>query len=297
MQENGNCHVNVNNDYDGILEIIKWIDYFYSSRKYNKKIEKNEFLINYDAEYKKNNFIELYKDNKKYNENINEREILEFMCDENSITEYKKEFGKKIFCGRGKIKSVSFGILCTQNENIESSKNVLDVDSSKKIAQSISDFEKEGLDILILANFRGFSGGKEEMINNILNHGSLIIEKLYECKTRVLIYIVPGGEMRGGSWVVFDKNINPLIKIIAHPRSEVGIIEPAGICKLKFKEKERREIFKVENLEYNDEKAIKLANDFCKLHDSCYRMYLNGMIDDLICLDELRKYVYDNLLT
>ncbi|KAM0686719.1 hypothetical protein COBT_002053 [Conglomerata obtusa] len=302
MKENGNSHLVVHTDFEGIEEIFNWLNYYFHSRCY-KKMEtgignSSKFIRqNKITQEKESKFLGYYKNQCVYNEVMNEREIIELIFDKGQIREYQKSFGSNIIVGRGYINGTSLGIISTENEHTEKTKNVLLVDSSKKIAQAISDFDKEGLDILILASFKGFSGGHKEMQDNILDAGSNIVKQLSKCKTRVLVYIIPGGEIRGGSWVVFDKNINPNIVIASHPRADVGIIQPDGICKLKFKEKTRKEIFLKNNLNYTDASGLKMAVDFCKLHDSCFRMYINGMIDDLVSLDELREYITSNLLT
>ena len=91
--------------------------------------------------------------------------------------------------------------------------------SSDKIAQSIYDFSNELLYILIISNFKGFTGGKEEMEKNILKFGSEIVKSLCGVKTKIIIYIPPNGQIRGGSWVVFDKNINNNIIMFANSKN------------------------------------------------------------------------------
>ncbi|KAM0679388.1 acetyl-coenzyme-A carboxylase [Binucleata daphniae] len=299
MTKNGNSHLIVQNDYEGVCEIIAWIDYFYNSRtKKYKSTDKSSKKIDCVKEHDKTSyFLQMYENTKVKDENQAENEIIERIIDQNTFKEYKKEYAKNILIGRGKINGISIGIISSYSETEKTCKNVLNVEASNKIAQSISDFDKEGLDILILANYKGFSGDQEEMKNNILREGSLIVEKLAVCRTKVLIYVVPHGEVRGGSWVVFDKKINPNIKIAAHPYSEIGILQPDALSKLKFTEKEREDIFKKYNTEYSTEKGHKLATSICKLHDSCYRLYLKGHIDDVVSVEELKTYIYNNILT
>lgn len=39
--------------------------------------------------------------------------------------------------------------------------------SAYKTAQAIFDFQREGLPLIIFANWRGFSGGQQDMVRNI----------------------------------------------------------------------------------------------------------------------------------
>jgi acetyl-CoA carboxylase/biotin carboxylase 1 len=41
-------------------------------------------------------------------------------------------------------------------------------DSSYKTAQALRDFDKEGIPVMIFANWRGFSGGSRDMAGEIL---------------------------------------------------------------------------------------------------------------------------------
>ncbi|CAI4584308.1 AIF_collapsed_G0031690.mRNA.1.CDS.1 [Saccharomyces cerevisiae] len=61
---------------------------------------------------------------------------------------------------------------------------------------------------MILANWRGFSGGQRDMFNEVLKYGSFIVDALVDYKQPIIIYIPPTGELRGGSWVVVDPTIN-----------------------------------------------------------------------------------------
>jgi acetyl-CoA carboxylase / biotin carboxylase 1 len=42
----------------------------------------------------------------------------------------------------------------------------------------------------------------------ILKYGSYIVDALVASTAPVLVYIPPGGELRGGAWVVLDPSIN-----------------------------------------------------------------------------------------
>lgn len=292
MNLNGNNHLTVENDFLGVKEIFNWLDYHFNALQFNlASYTKPHFKTKLERRL---NFLEKYN-HKKVNEIYNEREILENLIDSDTFKEYKTSYSSNIIIGRGKINGKSLGIISTESDSIRNgvciTKNVLFPDSSDKIAQSIKDFSHESLNILIIANFKGFSGGKKEMEENVLKYGSEIVRSLKHCKTKVIIYIPPNGQVRGGSWVVFDKNINSLITIYAHPNSEVGILQPDGICELKFKEKERIEVFSRLKLPYSHENGFRLGVEFCKLHDNIARMYINEMVDDIICINELKEHV------
>ena len=74
--------------------------------------------------------------------------------------------------------------------------------SAFKTAQALRDFNNgEQLPVMILANWRGFSGGQRDMYNEVLKYGSYIVDALVKYEQPIFVYIPPFGELRGGSWV------------------------------------------------------------------------------------------------
>jgi acetyl-CoA carboxylase/biotin carboxylase 1 len=113
--------------------------------------------------------------------------------------------------------------------------------SAYKTAQAIRDFNNgEQLPLMILANWRGFSGGQRDMYNEVLKYGSYIVDALVKYEQPIFVYIPPFGELRGGSWVVVDPTINPqYMEMYADEDSRGGVLEPEGIVGIKFR-KERQ---------------------------------------------------------
>lgn len=81
-------------------------------------------------------------------------------------------------------------------------------DSAAKTAQAIEEFDREGLPLVVLANFRGFSGGQRDLFEGVLQAGSCIVNALRTYRGPVFVYLPPGCELRGGAWVVLDAQIN-----------------------------------------------------------------------------------------
>ena len=64
----------------------------------------------------------------------------------------------------------------------------------------------------------------------------MIVEKLVGYKQPVLVYVPPGGELRGGAWVVIDPTINKdQMEMFVDPSARGGILEPAGIVEIKYR--------------------------------------------------------------
>lgn len=199
---------------------------------------------------------------------------------------------------------------------------VLFPDSSYKTAQAINDFNKEGLPVMIFANWRGFSGGSRDMAGEILKFGSMIVDALREYEHPVYMYIPPHGELRGGSWVVVDPTINKeKMEMYADPDSRGGILEPAGITEVKFRLHDRIKMMhrldpqlqlldsELELAEEKDDKAaiseqisaredilkpvyLQAATEFADLHDKTGRMKAKGVIRQAVPWENSREFFY-----
>jgi acetyl-CoA carboxylase/biotin carboxylase 1 len=148
--------------------------------------------------------------------------------DKGSFKEYLAGWGKSVVAGRAKLGGINVGVIAVETRLVEqrvpadpgnpdSRESILPQagqvwypDSAFKTAQVIQDFNRgENLPLMVFANWRGFSGGTRDMYGEILKFGAMIVDALRTYRHPVFVYIPPGGELRGGAWVVIDPTINP----------------------------------------------------------------------------------------
>ena len=108
------------------------------------------------------------------------------LLDRGSFVETLPDWAKTVVTGRGRLGGMPVGVIITENRardkdiladpaNMESKPvkaaqagQVWFPDSAYKTAQAIQDFNKgEGLPLLLLANWRGFSGGRKDMFEEV----------------------------------------------------------------------------------------------------------------------------------
>lgn len=190
--------------------------------------------------------------------------------------EFMKEYAKTVRVYRGTINNKPYGLIepsigdiyetCPIDHADVKSKTivtqkanfVLYPETSYKIAQFMHECNTEKLPLVIIANWRGFSGGTKDMYNSVLKYGSMIVEQMAHYKNDIHVYIPPNGQLRGGSWVVFDPSLNKeKIKFYAAPDSTGSILEPNGLCNVKQK------LFK--SSEFQNNKAAQQV--FASLHN------------------------------
>jgi biotin carboxylase/acetyl-CoA carboxylase carboxyltransferase component/biotin carboxyl carrier protein len=177
--------------------------------------------------------------------------------DKGSWVESLAGWAKTVVVGRARLGGVPMGVICTELRTMEQvtpadpaapnseervtqqAGQVWFPDSAAKTAQSMKDFNREGLPLIVFANWRGFSGGQRDMFDEVLKFGALIVDALVEYKQPVFVYIPPYAELRGGAWVVVDPTINPeQMEMYADPNGRGGVLEPSGTTSVKFRKKD-----------------------------------------------------------
>jgi acetyl-CoA carboxylase / biotin carboxylase 1 len=260
--------------------------------------------------------------------------------DKGTFKEYLSGWGKSVVVGRGRLGGIPMGAIAVETRLVDKvipadpadpnsreavqpqAGQVLFPDSSYKTAQALRDFDKEGLPVMIFANWRGFSGGSRDMAGEILKFGAMIVDALREYSNPVYIYLPPHGELRGGSWVVVDPTINSeKMEMYADPDSRGGILEPAGITEIKFRQSDQLKVMhridaqiaaldsELETCDNEDDiRAIKeqiatredmlkpvylqAATEFADLHDKTGRMKAKGVIEAAVPWEQSREFFF-----
>jgi len=257
--------------------------------------------------------------------------------DEGTFKEYLPGWGKSVIAGRAKLGGIPMGVIAVETRSVERripadpanplSQEVIEPqagqvwfpDSAFKTATAIRDFNRgENLPLIVFANWRGFSGGTRDMYSEVLKFGAQIVDALVDYKHPVFVYIPPGGELRGGAWVVIDPSINPeQMEMYADVESRGGILEPAGIVEVKFRAQQQVQLMhrlddtliqldKELAAKADDEIKAKIAAreeqllplytqiacEFADLHDRTGRMAAKGVIRQPLEWKRSREFFY-----
>ena len=135
---------------------------------------------------------------------------------------------------------------------------------------------------------------------------------------QVFVYIPPKAELRGGAWVVVDPTINSdFMEMYADPESRGGILEPPGICEVKFRSPDQKKVMARTDAELakllaqapsaERDAAVaareaklaplyqQVAIEFADLHDRAGRMKAKGVIRDVLSWPRSRAYLAKRL--
>eukprot|EP00897_Mesotaenium_endlicherianum_P010369 jgi/Mesen1/9360/ME000061S08809 len=270
--------------------------------------------------------------------------------DEGSFIEYHAGWAQTVVIGRARLGGIPVGVVAVETQTVmqnipadpgapDSHERVVAQagqvwfpDSALKTAQAMFDFNREGLPLFILANWRGFSGGQRDLFEGVLQSGALIVEHLRTYNQPVFVYIPKTGELRGGAWAVVDSKINPdMVEMYADESARGAVLEPEGIVEIKFRSRELLECMHrldaplaqldrqlkaamqmgpeeaagdVQGLQGQikaREKALlpvyrTIAIKFAELHDTPRRMQAKGVIKQIVPWAGSRAFFYRKLV-
>ena len=327
MVPNGVTHSSVDDDYEGCQAIVNWLSYVPETAS----SPPSQLAVADPVDRKVT--ARPPADGTPYDV----REILDNaegtgLFDKGSFTETLAGWGKTVVAGRAKLGGIPFGVISVETRTVEAvvpadpanpdsreavkpqAGQVWYPDSAHKTATAIADFNRgERLPLLVLANWRGFSGGTRDMYDEVLKFGAKIVDELTKYDMPVFVYIPPKAELRGGAWVVIDPSINSdVMEMYADPEARGGILEPPGICEVKFRSPDQVKVMHRTDLELmkldadpaGNADAIaareaklaplyqQVAVEFADLHDRAGRMKAKGVIRDVVAWEGARSYFY-----
>ncbi|GAA6021680.1 hypothetical protein JCM10207_008111 [Rhodosporidiobolus poonsookiae] len=345
MYKNGVSHLTAANDLEGVLSIVRWLAYVPEARgaplpilpsvdHWDRAIDYTPIKGAYDPRW----FLAGKTDE-------NDGRWLSGFFDKDSFQETLSGWAQTVVVGRGRLGGIPLGAIAVETRTVERivpadpanpssiEQKIMEAgqvwypNSAFKTGQAIADLNREGLPLIIFANWRGFSGGQQDMFDEVLKRGSLIVDGLSAYKQPVFVYIVPNGELRGGAWVVLDPSINAdgMMEMYADETARAGVLEPEGIVEIKLRKDKLIAMMdrldptyhalkaKSTDASLSAEEAAKaksdlaarekillplytqVANQFADMHDRAGRMSAKGTIKQALVWEESRRYFFNRL--
>ncbi|ONM18428.1 acetyl-CoA carboxylase2 [Zea mays] len=345
MATNGVVHLTVPDDLEGVSNILRWLSYVPANiggpLPITKPLDPPDRPVAYIPENTCDPRAAIC------GVDDSQGKWLGGMFDKDSFVETFEGWAKTVVTGRAKLGGIPVGVIAVETQTmmqiIPADPGQLDShersvpragqvwfpDSATKTAQALLDFNREGLPLFILANWRGFSGGQRDLFEGILQAGSTIVENLRTYNQPAFVYIPMAGELRGGAWVVVDSKINPdRIECYAERTAKGNVLEPQGLIEIKFRSEELQDCMgrldpelinlkaKLQDVNHGNgslpdiegiRKSIEartkqllplytqIAIRFAELHDTSLRMAAKGVIKKVVDWEESRSFFYKRL--
>lgn len=342
MATNGVVHLTVPDDLEGVSNILRWLSYVPANIGGPLPITKPLDPPDRPVAYIPENTCDPRAAIRGVDDS--QGKWLGGMFDKDSFVETFEGWAKTVVTGRAKLGGIPVGVIAVETQtmmqlvpadpgqldsherSVPRAGQVWFPDSATKTAQALLDFNREGLPLFILANWRGFSGGQRDLFEGILQAGSTIVENLRTYNQPAFVYIPMAGELRGGAWVVVDSKINPdRIECYAERTAKGNVLEPQGLIEIKFRSEELQDCMgrldpelinlkaklqdvkhgngDIESLQKSIEARTKqllplytqIAIRFAELHDTSLRMAAKGVIKKVVDWEESRSFFYKRL--
>ena len=341
MYRNGVSHLTATDDFEGVSKIVEWMSYVPDRKGQPVPVSPTADTWDRDITYvppQKNTYdVRWLIAGKEDDEGF-----VTGLFDRDSFQESLSGWARTVVVGRARLGGIPVGVIGVETRSVE---NVTPADpanpdsteqvtqeagqvwypnSAFKTAQAINDFNHgEQLPLIILANWRGFSGGQRDMYHEVLKYGSYIVDALVKYEQPIIVYIPPFGELRGGSWVVVDPTINEdMMEMYADEESRGGVLEPEGIVGIKFRREKQLDTMarldpiygdlyrQLQNKELSpdEQSSIKVkmverekrlmpvyqqvSIQFADLHDRAGRMKAKGTIRKSLQWVNARRFLY-----
>ena len=254
MHKNGVSHLTAGSDLEGATHILQWLSYVPDVKGNIPPVLSVSDTWDRDIEYvpPKGPYDPRWFLEGKVDETSSE--WLGGFFDNGSFQETLSGWAQTVVVGRARLGGLPMGVIAVETRTIERvvpadpanpssfEQRIMEAgqvwypNSAYKTAQAIFDFNREGLPLIIFANWRGFSGGQQDMYDEVLKQGAKIVDGLSSYKQPVFVYIIPNGELRGGAWVVLDPSINSeQMEMYADVEARAGVLEPEGIIEIKMR--------------------------------------------------------------
>ncbi len=255
MFKNGVSHLTASSDLEGATHILEWLSYIPAAKggKLPIRIPVDSWDREVDYVPPKSPYDPRWLIEGKHDETTNE--WFSGFFDKGSFQETLSGWAQTVVVGRARLGGIPMGVIAVETRTIERvvpadpanpasfEQRIMEAgqvwypNSAYKTAQAIFDLNREGLPLIIFANWRGFSGGQQDMYDEVLKQGSKIVDGLSAYKQPVFVYIVPNGELRGGAWVVLDPSINAegQMEMYADVEARAGVLEPEGVIEIKMR--------------------------------------------------------------
>ncbi|KAH6919057.1 acetyl CoA carboxylase [Coprinopsis sp. MPI-PUGE-AT-0042] len=226
MFKNGVSHLTAASDLQGATHILEWLSYVPEVKDGPLPIRETADTWDRDIVYTPPKGVYNPRWFIEGKEDETTSEWMSGFFDKGSFQETLSGWAQAVIVGRARLGGIPMGVIAVETHTIERvvpadpanpssfEQHIMEAgqvwypNSAYKTAQAIFDFNREGLPLIIFANWRGFSGGQQDMYDEVLKQGAKIVDGLSAYKQPVFVYIVPNGELRGGAWVVLDPSIN-----------------------------------------------------------------------------------------
>jgi 3-methylcrotonyl-CoA carboxylase beta subunit len=163
--------------------------------------------------------------------NYDSRDLVATVVDENSLDEYKADYGKTLVTAYARINDRPVGIVANQRVQVRTKKEgiqmggVIYSDSADKAARFVMDCNQTNLPIIFFQDVSGFMVGRDAEESGIIRSGAKLVNAVSNSVVPKITVIV-GGSFGAGNYAMCGKAYDPRF-IVAWPNARYAVMGAA----------------------------------------------------------------------
>ncbi len=156
------------------------------------------------------------------------RNIIDHIIDDESLVEFKKDYGKTIVCGYATIKGWAVGIVANQRTIEKNAKGEMQIggviygDSADKAARFIMNCNQKKVPLLFLQDVTGFMVGSKSEHTGITKDGAKLVNAVANSIVPKITVII-GNSYGAGNYAMCGKAYDPRF-IFAWPSAKIAVM-------------------------------------------------------------------------
>ena len=154
--------------------------------------------------------------------------LVEQLVDNGEFEQYKKDYGKTIICGFGRIDGWSVGIVANNRQIVKTKKGemqfggVIYSDSADKAARFIMNCNQKKIPLVFLQDVTGFMVGSRSEHGGIIKDGAKLVNAMSN-STVPKFTVVMGNSYGAGNYAMCGKAYDPRL-IVAWPTAKIAVM-------------------------------------------------------------------------
>ena len=158
-------------------------------------------------------------------------DLLASVVDENSVDEYKADYGKTVVTTYARVGGRAVGIVANQRLQVRTKKEgiqmggVIYSESADKAARFVMDCNQTGLPIIFFQDVTGFMVGRDAEQSGIIRSGAKLVNAVSNSVVPKITVVV-GGSFGAGNYAMCGKAYDPRF-IVAWPNARYAVMGAA----------------------------------------------------------------------
>lgn len=222
--------------------------------------------------------------------------ILECLIDQDSLQEYKPDYGKTIICATARINGWAVGIVANQRKLVKNGKGemqfggVIYSDSADKATRFIANCNQRKIPLVFLQDVTGFMVGSKSEHGGIIKDGAKMVNAVANSVVPKFT-IITGNSYGAGNYAMCGKAYDPRL-IVSWPWAELAVMGGAQAAKVLAQIE--ASTLKKKGVEITPEKENEILDKITQKYDHQTRATYSAArlwTDAIINPEDTRKWI------